>query len=182
MKLSYLTFSNIDSNDGPSKKMMWQIEALKNYFEKIDFIHFKNQKLYCNNIEGKFSKIKTERLKLLNEISVSVKDSNYIYIRFWGMNVLFIYLLNKIKKQNPNLKIFLEIPTYPYIGEIKTNFKVLSNIKQKVLEIFIKKYIYKIITFSEHKKIFNVDCINISNGISIKNISLKKQKTDKSKI
>jgi glycosyltransferase involved in cell wall biosynthesis len=71
--------------------------------------------------------------------------------------------------------VLLEIPTYPYDGE-SLNAK-FSDRLIKQLERFYRrslyKYITRIITFSNERKIFGLETINIHNGIDLSSIALK---------
>lgn len=96
-----------------------------------------------------------------------------IYIRYvYLANPFFNNFLKKVKEKNR--KIILEIPTYPYDGELK-NKGILRNIKygiEKISRNKMTKYIDKIVTYSEDKIIFQKETINLSNGIDVNKISL----------
>ena len=49
-----------------------------------------------------------------------IQDADFIYLRKPStINMGFIDFLKRIKTLNPNMKILLEIPTYPYDNEIQ---------------------------------------------------------------
>ncbi len=84
--------------------------------------------------------------------------------------------LRKVKKLKKNIQILIEIPTYPYDGEISLELS-----KQYVLSLFdkffrenLKFYVDSIVTFSLDHKIFGIPCINICNGINLDEVRLIK--------
>lgn len=75
-----------------------------------------------------------------------------------------ISLLKKAKKDNPNLLVILEIPTYPYLNEFKSWLKVDVAWKEKKWVPYLANYVDRIVTYSDDEKIFGIPCINISNA------------------
>lgn len=110
---------------------------------------------------------------------ISLEKIDVIYIRkppvFDIFSVLFLYFA-----KNKGVKIYFEIPTYPYDREFKNNS--LLGFLDKFSRKFLKKSIYKVVTFSNDKKIFNIDTINISNGVDLEKIPLKKSCENKNRI
>lgn len=118
-------------------------------------------------------------LKELNDI----KSNTGIYIRYFQSNIKLIKYLKKIRQNTRNVKIAIEIPTYPYDGEFKNN-GFISAIKRrpilfkdKMTRIYLKKYVDRIVTFSNDKKIWGIKTINISNGINVKEILARNPNT-----
>lgn len=89
----------------------------------------------------------------------------------------FISFFKKLRKDNPTVKIFMEIPTYPYEGEYGNNFKacILKNI-DAFYRNRLKKYIdYIVLTGAEQiKSIWGVNAICIMNGIDVQEVVPKK--------
>ncbi|KKP59211.1 MAG: Glycosyl transferase [Candidatus Magasanikbacteria bacterium GW2011_GWC2_34_16] len=157
-------------SDGIKKKIIMQINTFREYNHSIDFYN-----PYTNR-NKKIHKI-LRRLPFFRFISWSKLPQNityydYIYIRKpWFMDGDLIKFLRHVKRQNNNLKILLEIPTYPYDHEAK---------KLNILPLFIKdiywrrklfKYVHKIITYSNDDLIFKTKTIVVSNGIDTDRIS-----------
>lgn len=113
---------------------------------------------------------KLQRTKLYEGI-------DFIYIRYFYSSPWFISYLKFLKKAN--LKVILEIPTYPYDGEVKDNF--FTRWDKKYREE-LHKYVDKAVTYSNDKEILGITCINISNGIDLDEIKLRNKKEIKKKI
>lgn len=198
MKALFLTPTSLNEYNGINKKVLSQYEALKKNGLDIEICYIdrrKNivgRKIYPQNIILKKIETKNKMLKKINNILLnwSFKDiENYIfqngveiiYIRYeFSSNYGFIKFLKNLKKKN--IKILIEIPTYPYDQEL-LNGSILSKFKYYIDKHYrknLKKYIDKIVTFSNDKEIYGVSTINISNGIDLKKISfLEKTKSKK---
>ena len=104
-----------------------------------------------------------------------IKNENYnfIYIRYTHFsNPFFIRFLRNVKEQN--IPILLEIPTFPYDQEyinIGLKHKLLLQLEKRSRTKF-RKYVDRIVTFSDYTKIFGVQTINISNGVNLQQINL----------
>jgi glycosyltransferase involved in cell wall biosynthesis len=90
---------------------------------------------------------------------------SFAYIRKGAIfDKSFIQLIKKAKTENPQIRIIVEIPTYPYINEFKGLLKWDIELKEKRWTKYLKKYVDRIVTYSDDATIFDVPCINISNA------------------
>ena len=185
MKLLYLCFVELLETSGISKKMLYQVKALQNAgfdvklcYEKVEDDKI-SRKIYNSSItleEVKNKKIQRQFLhyKYRKLIEYILKERiEVIYIRYNHIaNPSFINFLKKIKEKS--IKIILEIPTYPYDLEY-TNVNFLAKLKHKIEKLYrqkMKKYIDRVVTFTNDKEIFGIKTININNGISLEDISM----------
>lgn len=153
---------------GVTKKILGQINAFRNLGVDIDYIRLKNKDIYINDKFLKKSKIRYFSYK---DIYKGLKRENlkydFAYVRYARGNYNLYKTVRLLKKNN--IKVIIEIPTYPYISEI--NIKSLKGtidfILDKMLINKYQKYVYKISTTSLDNKIFNLDTIKISNGIDL---------------
>ena len=164
MKLLYLCFVELVETSGISKKMLYQVKAFQNAgfdtklcYEKVenDTIYRKIygtsiilEKVKNKKISRQFLHYKYEKLiKYILEEKVKV-----IYIRYNHIaNPGFLNFLKILKRKD--IKIILEIPTYPYDLEY-INVGTLAKLKHKVETIYrlkMKKYVDRVVTFSEDK-------------------------------
>jgi glycosyltransferase involved in cell wall biosynthesis len=168
MKIIYITNSFLDQWDGASKKILAQTSALKELGHDIDLLSFKNRKILLNTKEiGHIYGHKIRILFLMKIVLMKIVLNNYnvLYLRYIYPSIfsLIIVLISKIK--NHRLKIYIEIPTYPYSGEKIIGLSSLIIFKlDTFFSMFFKFFITKIVTFSDDEKIFNVKCINVLNG------------------
>jgi len=193
-KLVFIIFHGIREGDGVSNKIQSQINAFKNNNYIVDFSYLVQEdgflkKRYYNDtlIETAKDRYYSQKYGYKYRYNALFKkiieqNANAVYIRYTHFaNPIFILFLSKLKKKN--IKILLEIPTYPYDNEYIDVKKIKQKLfiqTEKISRQLFKYYCDKIITLSSDKKIFGTDTIIISNGIDIDTISIKKteQNTD----
>lgn len=172
MKKVFFLTNTVDltsSSDGLAKKIHSQVKAFQEcgYITELAGCSGKFYKIEDHQFSieetGVFSKT-NEMLKLLEEYILKQENYEILYIRKFYFTP---YFLNFLKNIRPKFKkIVLELPTYPYYGEIQTvKGKIAFWIEYLLVIRKISKYIDKIITFSNDKKIYGINCIKISNGI-----------------
>ena len=99
------------------------------------------------------------------------KIFDFIYIRrFTLTSYSFLKMLQSIKKQNPNCKILLEIPTYPYDFEYVTYKQRIQLIIDKFFRGKLKHYIDYTIPYSSDDQIWGIPVIKAVNGINCADI------------
>lgn len=184
MKILFLIFHGFDEANGISKKIRYQVKALRECGADVrvcwlDDANGKKYRMIDDTVLQDYgSGIKGKILKRtgLNCIAQYVRknDIHQIYIRSDHNTTPFlINLLRKLKKIGCG--IVMEIPTYPYDQE----YKGLSSGYQRVifmdkcLRRFMSMYIDQIITFSNHRTIFGRPTIRIANGIDFDAVPLK---------
>ena len=185
MKLLYFVPMEIKEFDGISKKILYQVAALKKLgveveicCEKIEYNKI-FRKIFNTNItlEKSVGNIMAKRL-LYYKYEKTLKyifENNFeiVYIRYVYMaNPYFIKFLKKIKEKN--IKVILEVPTYPYDKEL-VHKDMIRQIKYFIERKYRDKmcnYVDKIITYSNDNEIFGVKTIKISNGIDPNEISI----------
>lgn len=191
-----------DNLDGVARKLLYQCEALGSYSEndKIYLASFVKKDVY--RVTGPdydktlpFEYKNSRQLNLfqiypkLSEICRELKI-NAVYFRVFALSWVTDKLFKQLKKMG--IKIIIEIPTYPFwkekwmdvldkvkTGKIVTAFsRTVSNITYWIFAHRIKKYVHKIVTFSDIKRLWGVDVIGIANGYAFKLPKEEKQLKD----
>lgn len=198
MKALFLTPTSLNEYSGIDKKVLAQYKALKNNGLNIELCYVDRKegiierKIFQKNISLKKIKFKNRILKKVESVLLrwNFKDvENYvfqnrielIYIRYeMASNYGFIKFLKNLKEKN--IKILLEIPTFPYDMEL-LNGSIRLKLRYYIDKYYrkkLKEVVDKIATFSEDKEIYGILTINISNGIDLDKISLiKKRENEK---
>lgn len=167
----------------------FEVLKQKGFINKFSFLNTKKDKFnnifYINN-EFSVKALDTSKYKTLGaflniffnyprlycRLIKYIKKSHItdMYIRkppvFDIFSALFLFRVKFLK-----VKVFFEIPTYPYDKEFGKH-SVLGKL-DKIARSFLKKTVYRIVTFSNDDYIFGVRCINISNGVDLRSIKLK---------
>lgn len=158
-----------NSSDGLAKKIHSQVRAFENLGYEVElagiYEKFYNISKYKYLIkEGGVFKSTNEMLQEIGEYLNHQNDYEILYIRKFYFTPNFMKFIKKIRSKFRY--IVLELPTYPYYGELQS---LKAKIGYWIEYIFVinnlRKYIDKIITFSNDQKIYDIDCIKISNGI-----------------
>lgn len=188
MKGIYLNFVP-EYEIGVIKKLNYQIKSFNKLGVNIKKCKIIEKKFYIDDIFiNKYHTGINFKEKLLRKIDLYFclkklhqtnlyENIDFVYIRYFYSSPWFISYLKFLKKIN--LKVILEIPTYPYDGEIKDNFFTRWDKKYRE-ELY--KYVDKVVTYSNDKEIWSIPCINISNGIDLDEIKLRNKKEIKNKI
>lgn len=183
MKCLFLIFHGFQAHNGISKKIRYQIDAMKvcGIDVRICFYDIKpngiSQWLVDNIIianlgTGMMAKLKkrTDFSSIVNYIKQEAID--IIYIRsFHNANPFTIKLVKDIRQLGK--KIIFEIPTYPYDKEYATPKEKLQIITDRIFRKQFCKYVDRIVTFSNDEEIFGCPTIRISNGIDFDSIPLR---------
>lgn len=118
-----------------------------------------------------------------NTKNIEWKNFNFVYIRKGAvLDKSVVELTKKAKISNPSIKIILEIPTYPYIDEFNSFVKLDILIKENRCTKELVKYIDKVVTYSDDKKIYDIECINISNAYEFSALRFEDEKTENQSI
>ncbi|MBD5253375.1 MAG: glycosyltransferase family 4 protein [Bacteroides sp.] len=173
--MNILYFTNIkleprnSTGEGVHKKIYSQIESMRKQGHEVYICHKTpagNFQITGNDLIEPISP--GEGTKQYDEIIDFVKSHSidFCYIRNTG-SIKQIYLTRKLRKNS--VKVFLEIPTYPFLKESTKNFgpvgTLLRRIKYHVVYNTLGLFLDRIVTFSDDRKIWGVKTINISNGV-----------------
>ena len=193
MNSLFLISESLADFSGISKKILAQVNALKNQGLNVSLSYLKENGKY--KFEGRY--INEKIIDKYSEISIISKfqrrctyknlynyiddnDIKLVYIRYIHFaNPFFISFLKKLKKKG--IIVLLELPTYPYDQEYR-NAHLTAKLAF-LIEIFFRKkfknYVTRIITLSHDTTIFKIPTIQISNGIDANFIDMvKKRKPD----
>lgn len=171
----YIVYEDIEKNiNGVNKKIFGQITA----FEE-NGIQMKQYLILPEYVKG--YKI-LYRLPFTNlaprwKWNKCLSECDFIYLRRpYFMSGAFIKFLKEIKRHS-DVKIVMEIPTYPYDAEItKSKRNYLLYLKEKLARKKIVGLIDRIATLTNDKMIFGVETFNIKNGYDVEKINVRKVK------
>ena len=181
MKCLFFVNETLSKSSGISKKVLSQVKAMENNKIDVYFSFLVEEKEYIlrkigdmtsdkfkNNILGKIKTYMTYK-NLLNYIINN--DIDFIYIRYTHFSNYFFNKFLQALKEN-NVKIFLEIPTYPYDMEYKRTigYRKIKFFIEKYYRKKMYKFITRVVTFSEDDEIFGIKTTKIINGVDLKNI------------
>lgn len=164
MKALFLVFYGFQEYNGISKKIKYQVNALKKCGLDIRTCYYEvapdgsrqwliDNKTLTNLGKGIIAKLK-KRISFHPIIRyVEEENISLIYIRsYHNANPFTIHFVKELKKRN--VKILLEIPTYPYDQEYFSVKEKIQLYTDKLFRHTFCKYIDAIVTFSNDTEIF----------------------------
>lgn len=188
-KALFLIFHGFDPNNGISKKISYQVNALKACGMDVHLCYMdesvsKRRMIdnriiadYGNGIKGKILK----RIEFSSIIRYTRENNiEFVYIRSnHNANPFTIRLVKRMKKDGS--KVVMEIPTYPYDSEYKAQGMSKQIAQDKLFRNQLARHLNAIVTFSDYDQIFGQRTIKISNGIDFDNVKIKATVNDTSK-
>lgn len=103
---------------------------------------------------------------------INFADYDIFWVRFPLCHPAFIMLLREAKLQNPLLKIWLEVPTYPYNLEHHSILRKLQFRIDQYLQQKLKKYVDRVLHYGNFSELFGVPAIGIRNGVNVAEIPI----------
>lgn len=190
MKALFVHFFDFAPHSGISKKIIYQIDALKACGMDVELCYMAmdelgNQRRFCgetvidnygNGLAAKILKWFSFRNLTNYILSHNIK---FVYIRsIYNTTPSLLKMLKKLKAAD--VKVVMEFPTYPYDHETKgTPIKFWPIIYiNKIFRNKLKNSLTRIVTFTDYPEIHGVKAINISNGIDFNQIKLKSAKNE----
>lgn len=182
MKALFLIFHGFEEANGISKKIRYQVKALKECGLDICVCYLTDEdghkrrmvddrilRDYGNGIRGKILK----RFELQSIADYALKENiQLVYMRsYHNANPFTLRLVKRLKRHG--IKTVMEIPTYPYDQEYITRRMKLDLLVDKCFRWQLSGLLDGIVTFSDARIIFGGRTIRISNGIDFSAIPQK---------
>lgn len=193
MKILFLVYHGLSDISGISKKIRYQINGLRSLGNDVHVCTYDilkdgtKARMIDHNIlecygKGIFAGIR--KRVLYRSIVKYIIDNKieFVYSRsFHNANPFTISMFQQLKRHG--VKSVIEIPTYPYDLEY-IGFPLKERLELGIDKLFrhkLAKSTDAIITYTDDCEIFGQKTIQISNGIELESIPLKKNNNDTSK-
>lgn len=171
-KLLYLCWGNIHDDGksncalrGVNKKINYHLIQFRKNGYKVQLKYVESKGNSWANLLGVFSSYMSW------DAVYSVPIYDVVYIRFAHIDYGFIRLMMKFKKRNPKVKILLEIPTYPYKGEMIGLKSRVLYMKDRLYSSFLRFCIDRIVLSTpDFKKLFGVRTLYVPNGVDYNSV------------
>ena len=184
MRLLFLVFYGFSESNGISKKIRYQIDALRQggldvrtcYYEVRPDGHrcwMVDGTLLADLGSGLVAKLR-KRMDFSPILHYMEREEiEAIYIRtYHNANPFTIRLVKRLKTRG--IDTILEIPTYPYDQEYQSRSEKLQLAIDRLFRHRFCRYIDRIVTFSDDTEIFGRPTLRISNGIDFRHIALRR--------
>ncbi len=189
MKVLFLIFHGFDPNNGISKKVSYQVNALIACGMEVHLCYMDESNTKRRLVDGIaiadyghgiMSKIwKRIEFKSISSYAIDNKIE-LVYIRSnHNANPFTIRMVCQMKKVG--IKVVMEIPTFPYDSEYHAQGMDMQIFQDKIFRKSLAKHLDAIVTFSDYDIIFGQRTIRISNGIDFDSVKMKSTVNDTSK-
>lgn len=177
----FIVFHGFDPNNGISKKITYQINALNACGVHTHLCYMdengNKKRMVDNQVIADYGQdIKSKILKRTEFASIvnyAIKEKiRFVYIRSnHNANPFTIYMVKRMKEAG--MKVVMEIPTYPYDAEYLSQGMGKQIFQDRIFRNLLAKQLDAIVTFSSYTEIFGKKTIRISNGIDFNSIKIK---------
>lgn len=175
----YLTSEVISDAGGVSKKILQQVHALRRLGYAVDLVSRTDKKILINDVSvAEFDSGLLLRVDYYNTLfhylsNVQNDTYDFVYVRNSNWAIPFGYL-KVFMLLSQRAKVILEIPTYPYKGEIKSISRAIVSFFYSVLRSQISKFIDLIVYMGRNagQDIWGVKSLPISNGFDPYSVDL----------
>jgi glycosyltransferase involved in cell wall biosynthesis len=177
----YKIFSDDETTKGIHRKMLEQARSLERLGAQVDMINLHSKGIQLDGklvvLKNLFSASSRNNFTLFdfyNSIQKIDGANTYdvYYIRYSPLTFYLLSFLKFIKKANPEAKIFLELPTYPYLAEYSGLKLMIARFIGSRRHGKLKKYINGIVSPSAHENIWGIPVKNIKNAVDVESYKL----------
>lgn len=166
----YICYATGTDFSGVEKKIENQTKIFQNYFEFEKIIIAKKKTNFLKSIMWRmpFGSFGRKYEKAFEEIHCP----DFIYIRHVAADRNYLNFIKEIRERYPNVELILEVPTYPYGRELLGDFSMFPFYYKDIwYRRRLRKYVDKVVTFSDAKHIFGISTIQTINGIIVDSIT-----------
>lgn len=183
MKALFIVFHGFHAFHGISKKIQYQVDALRNCGLDISVCHYDvtPEGCRCWMIDDQLLKnfgagIKAKIYKRISFSAileyVSRERITFVYYRsFHNANPFTIHFVKQLKKAG--VTVFYEIPTYPYDQEAASFREKVRLWPDRIYRAAFCRHVDAVVTFSQDEEIFGCRTVRIANGIDFSHIPMK---------
>ena len=94
-------------------------------------------------------------------------NEDYIYLRYQGSSPTLSRMLKTIRKRNPAMVVFVEVPTYPYESEAATMRARIQLAIDRMWRRSVFRQVDRVVTFSKRDRIYGVATVQTDNGVDV---------------
>jgi glycosyltransferase involved in cell wall biosynthesis len=100
-------------------------------------------------------------------------DYDVLYLRHPGTNPAILGFLGWMKMSNPELRIVLEVASYPFRGEADSIEQKLIVASDVTLSRLLPRFVDYVVTFGDQREIYGIPCIPSSNGVDVEALPMR---------
>lgn len=170
MKKGYYIHLELHKNQaGVRRKIDGQMSVLRRYFDVSEIV-VKKEKISV--FQGILSRLPFGSYAMDYDAAFTqIDDPAFVYIRHRALDRRYFYFIKRIREKYPHVKIILEIPTYPYKGELLASKTMWPFYYKDVFRRrHLKKLVDRIAILTDDDTVFGIPTLKIHNGIMVEAI------------
>ncbi len=180
MKSAYIARLNLGDEHllGVAAKIRGQMKALSRVVGDMDLYFLRDNEIRRNDVllkrfgTGRLGRMLAYRLFFYPWLAHRLSPHDYIYIRYQGSSLLFLYLLWRLKARNPKIQIHLEIPSFPYDTEYAGLRDHMLGLVDRLFRRHLHHHVDRVVTFSRQACIFGIPAICTDNGVAVDTVPM----------
>jgi hypothetical protein len=182
--LIYPVRDDFAPNRGILNKMRYQADALRTLgFETTTVVGREEGVVFDDGPAVKYRWSGGRPLRIINHYATfwrvigahcSAEDYGVIYIRHPGANPALLGFLAWMKNRNPDLRIVLEMASYPMSREAESVEQKLIVACDAALSGLLRKFVDRVVTFGNQTEIHGIPCVHSSNGIDVDALPMRR--------
>ena len=161
--------------NGEARKVLSQVKAFREAGVEIAFLDVildrkMDKILYRMPFGGVYPK------EFIGKCEKEVHDADFVFIRKNIFDGMYFKMLKAMKLANPNIKIIVEIPTYPYFQEWNRiiDKPLIWKEKRVIPKVAADKLVDYYLTLTDDAEIFGIPTIKFDNCIEVDEYVQKK--------
>ena len=172
-------------NRGIINKMEYQLEALSSLVGNVDLVCSSRQGPVFNGklaakypVTGRWFDSVNHYGLFYSHLEKYVREKTYdfLYVRYPLALPSFLRFLRRARLANPQMKIISEVATFPYRREFTTPKRRALLLLDDLGRRHLKRYLDGIVTFYGQTEIYDVPCFQLTNGVDVQQIAVKKDR------
>lgn len=169
MKKGYYIHFGGRESIGVSKKIDMQIEEFGKHFDVRELEVRAAERSLAERVIGLFPTMSIRRE--YEQAFTELDQPDFLYVRRTVADRAYLRFWKKIRERYPDCKIIIELFTYPYDKDDFGKWNAWPfYLKERLYRPKLKKYVDRLVTYTEHREIFGIPTIHSANGINVDSI------------
>lgn len=169
MKKGYYIHFGGRESIGVSKKIDMQIEEFGRHCDIRELEVCTPKRSLMERIIGLFPTMSVRRD--YEQAFAQLEQPDFLYVRRTVADRDYLLFWKKVKERYPECKIIIELFTYPYDRDDFAKWNAWPfYVKERLYRPKLKKYVDRLVTYTEHSEIFGIPAIHSANGINVDSI------------
>ena len=175
-KLLYISTIEDGPYQGVRKKISMQCKAFEELGLDVTYIN-SGKRTFWGQIEKLLPTCYGVNYRIIKKriIEFDKQHFDYCYVRYSPASRGLIDILKTLRNTQNEIKIVLEIPTYPYEDELRSLKSKPFKFRDRLFRNKLKEYVDLVITPShlDEDTVFGIPAFEITNGIDVKSVRIK---------